>query len=205
MVNSEIRPVQPFTNLIFRAHYDGDLSKIYKRALNMCYEQEEYILEKGGGRTTYQTNLTVLDLPECAELKIWLIEQSKLVWNLWKLEDLPRYASRSWFNWHPHGAWTDEHDHGMTHLVMAMYIHQPIDGGMLQVKDPLQIVWSTYPKLYDQRYDWRTIDVQTGDVVFFPGFLRHKTEINQSKEHRVVLSVNITADVFEREIRNEMV
>jgi uncharacterized protein (TIGR02466 family) len=158
----------------------------------------EYVLERGGGRSTYDRVSQVLDLPECFELQQWLIEQSKVVWNLWGLQDLPRYAGRSWFNWHPKGAWTDEHDHGPTHMVMAMYINQPANGGNIQFKDPSQYCWSAYPKAEEYGYDWRTIAVETGDVLFFPGFMRHRTEVNESDDDRIVLSANITIDFFGR-------
>lgn len=196
---SNLKPINPFTNLLFRAHYDGDLSIVKQKAMELCMSvPDEYILEKGGGRSTYDAHSTVLDLPECADLQQWLVEQSKLVWHLWKIQDLPRYAGRSWFNWHPKGAWTDEHDHGATHLVMAMYIHQPANGGNIQFRDPLQYAWASYPKLWDHRYDWRTVKVETGDVLFFPGFLRHKTEVNESDDGRIVLSANVTIDFFGR-------
>ena len=41
---------------------------------------------------------------------------------------------------------------------------------------------------------WRRIDVSQGDVIFFPGWLRHKTEPNYTNERRLILSMNITPD-----------
>jgi len=35
-------------------------------------------------------------------------------------------------------------------------------------------------------------------VLLFPGWLRHKTEINQSDENRYIMSINIMYDFDER-------
>ena len=40
-------------------------------------------------------------------------------------------------------------------------------------------------------YDWVTIPVKTNDVIFFPGWLLHRTEPNQVDEKRYVMSINI--------------
>ena len=40
--------------------------------------------------------------------------------------------------------------------------------------------------------EWSPIEVTTGDVIFFPGWLNHKTEKNMSKENRFVMSWNLS-------------
>ena len=39
--------------------------------------------------------------------------------------------------------------------------------------------------------DWEYIDVQTNDVLFFPGWLTHKTEVNKTNQNRYVMSLNV--------------
>ena len=46
--------------------------------------------------------------------------------------------------------------------------------------------------------EWEAIDVKTNDVIFFPGWLRHKTEKNTSDESRYVMSANIKPEISMR-------
>ena len=50
--------------------------------------------------------------------------------------------------------------------------------------------------------DWIPIDTEEGDFLVFPGWLKHKTETNNSSEMRYIMSVNISAYRFYGE--NEM-
>ena len=44
---------------------------------------------------------------------------------------------------------------------------------------------------YAEGMDWEYIDVQTNDVLFFPGWLTHKTEVNKTNKNRYVMSLNV--------------
>ena len=44
---------------------------------------------------------------------------------------------------------------------------------------------------YYEEYDWETIKVETNDVIFFPGWLVHRTQPNLVDEGRYVMSLNI--------------
>ena len=62
------------------------------------------------------------------------------------------------------------------------------------VKNPYSIYKLGEPldyNYYDQGMDWEYIDVQTNDVLFFPGWLTHKTEVNKTNENRYVMSLNV--------------
>jgi ectoine hydroxylase-related dioxygenase (phytanoyl-CoA dioxygenase family) len=62
------------------------------------------------------------------------------------------------------------------------------------IKNPLQIYKLGEPLdyyYYDNQKEWMPIEVKTNDVLFFPGWLTHKTEKNLSDEHRYVMSLNI--------------
>ena len=46
--------------------------------------------------------------------------------------------------------------------------------------------------------EWEPIEVKTNDVIFFPGWLRHKTEKNNSDENRYVMSANMRPEILMR-------
>jgi uncharacterized protein (TIGR02466 family) len=198
-MDSNVQPVTLWPNPIYKAHYPHDLTSIADWALDICKDQDDYLLEKGGGKSSYGVVSDAILRSECTELKNWVIEHSKLVWNTWELTDHPRFVHHSWVNWHPPGAWTDEHDHSGVHMVITIYLKQPENGGHIQFKDPMQYTWAAWPKLRASAFDWRTLHVSTGDVLFFPGFLRHKTQVNKSEEDRLVMTTNIVVDYFHKE------
>ena len=107
---------------------------------------------------------------------------------------------KSWINVHPQGAYTDEHMHHGVLMAVAAYLHVPKNGGNLLVKNPLTPYKFSEPTHRDYFSDhisesgleWTPIKVETGDVLFFPGWLQHKTEKNMSKEFRFVMSWNIS-------------
>jgi hypothetical protein len=38
---------------------------------------------------------------------------------------------------------------------------------------------------------WHTADIEENSVVIFPGWIKHRTEINHSLENRYVLTINL--------------
>jgi uncharacterized protein (TIGR02466 family) len=195
MINVE--PINLWPSLIYKSHYPGNLEKISDKLMEYFDGENSHNLEKGGGRSTYSTVNNLITDPVCAELKEWLQQQSQAVWKLSNFVDRPRRVHRSWINLHPPGAWTDEHDHAMCHQNIVVYLKQPELGGNIMFKDPLQYTFSGFPK--HNKNDWTILEVKQNDVIFFPGFLYHKTEINSSQENRLVMTLTISVDIFANE------
>ncbi len=189
-----IEPINLWPSLIYKSKYPGDLTSIVNKFLEYFDEEASHNLEKCGGKSTFNTANSLINDPVCAELKEWLIEQSKAVWTLSDFVNRPRFVHRSWVNLHPPGAYTDEHDHPMCHQNIVVYLKQPKLGGNIMFKDPLQYTFAGFPK--DHKNDWTILEVEQNDVVFFPGFLHHKTEANASQENRLVMTLTIAVDVF---------
>jgi hypothetical protein len=188
-------PVNLWPNLIYKSKFPSDLTKVAEHCLKLITKDSIHGLEKGGGSSTFNTATNLILTDECKELRDWLITESSDVWKKWEFaEDLPRKVHRSWVNLHPPGAWTAEHDHGQVHQTIVIYLKQPVLGGNLMFKDPMQYVFCNFPKI--NRNGWKTVEVEQNDVLFFPGFLHHMTEKNQSQEDRLVMTVTISVDIF---------
>ena len=189
-------PVSIFPNLVYKSKFTGELAAITNIALAECKTNGvDYILEHGGKSTYNKVNDAILR-PECVELHKFIIDQHHTVWKDWHLVNRPRRVHSSWYNWHPPGARTEEHDHSGIHMVVVVYLKNPINGGNIQFKDPMQQIWASYPRIDELSYDWKTVEVTTGDVLFFPGFMRHRSEENKSQEDRLVLTTNVCIDLF---------
>ena len=130
----------------------------------------------------------------------WLPERVNYILKAWKLADVPLHISESWINVHGKGGWTNEHDHQLSTIAMGCYLNVPENSGRLLVKTPMQSYKYSEP-LHPEYWDgmeWEPIEVKTNDVIFFPGWLRHKTEKNNSDEIRYVMSANMRPEILMR-------
>tara|TARA_B100000945_G_C20381117_1_gene597312 strand:+ start:164 stop:1072 length:909 start_codon:yes stop_codon:yes gene_type:complete len=139
----------------------------------------------------------------------WLPKQIDEIWKIWRLEPANKYVSESWINVHPPGAYTEEHDHQNVTIAMACYFQVPPDGGRLMMRNPMQTYkysepihhtyWDINPNTGDDM-SWCYLPVQTNDVVFFPGWVRHKTEPNKNKNNieRFMMSCNVRYEFKKR-------
>jgi ectoine hydroxylase-related dioxygenase (phytanoyl-CoA dioxygenase family) len=67
----------------------------------------------------------------------------------------------------------------------------PKDGGYIEFYDPLEYHKAHLPRVIDdQQSNWKAVPTVTGDVVLFPGWLKHRTQKNKSNENRWVLTTN---------------
>ena len=104
-----------------------------------------------------------------------------------------RPISQSWINVHPKGGWTGEHHHQNAIFATTAYLNKPRNSGHFMVRNPLENLKKAEPvdvSYWNDKKYWGTIEVETNDVLIFPGWLTHKTEVNESDEERYILSTN---------------
>ena len=101
-------------------------------------------------------------------------------------------VSESWINVHRKGGWTQAHHHQNACIAIAAYLEVPENSGNLLIENPLRPYKCSEP-LSQNSEDliWGPIEVETNDVLFFPGWLTHKTESNPTDNPRYVLSTNL--------------
>lgn len=103
----------------------------------------------------------------------------------------------SWINLHKPGGFTEVHQHGPAILSVATYLYMPENGGYIEFKDPLEYHKVFFPTSSDiEISSWKAAPTKTGDVVMFPGWLKHRTQPNKSKEKRWVLTTNYICTNF---------
>ncbi len=130
----------------------------------------------------------------------WLPDRVNRIMERWRLANAPLHISESWINVHNKGGWTEEHDHQLSVIALGCYLNVPENSGRLLIKTPMQAYKYSEPLHPDywNGMEWEAIDVKTNDVIFFPGWLRHKTEKNNSDESRYVMSANIRPEIVMR-------
>jgi len=129
------------------------------------------------------------------EFDEFLNDSLKTIWDeRFYDQGLARYIERSWINVHYKDGYTEEHLHHGVDVACVCYLKVPDNSGGLQIKNPLSAYDTSEPKVdtyYYEGKDWVTIDVKTNDVIFFPGWLLHRTEPNKVDEGRYVMSLNV--------------
>lgn len=117
----------------------------------------------------------------------------------WKISELTTrvepYILQMWANEIPPGGFTPAHNHNPTPIGGAFYIDASPEKGNLYLEDPLEMVLGKQPRDFQHKpYLYtETITVKPGKLVMFPGWLRHHTRSNMSKENRYVVGYNIGA------------
>tara|TARA_B100000676_G_scaffold312713_1_gene388411 strand:+ start:2958 stop:3575 length:618 start_codon:yes stop_codon:yes gene_type:complete len=199
-----MKSYNPFP-IIHRCKYDFNFEKSPLKARTMGHlgaaksliEEKQYdTMEKGGGTTSVVISKEVPPhvWEEFKDFLPWFYERVNRVWDIWHLSPMNKHLSDSWINVHPKGAWTAEHHHQNVTVACAAYLHVPEGSGRFMVKNPFCQYKLGEPldyNYYDQGMDWEYIDVHTNDVLFFPGWLTHKTEVNKTNKDRYVMSLNV--------------
>lgn len=99
-------------------------------------------------------------------------------------------VTQSWLNKHGRGGKTLEHNHNFVTFGVAAYISLPPGSGYIEFKDPLEYHKSSFP-IYPEESLYKELPAETGDVIIFPGWMRHRVQENQTDNERIVLTMNI--------------
>lgn len=197
MSTPKLIDVTPFEPLIIKAHYDGfDFSKLEPLCDNLIKTSSGKVHLETGDASSSASNMNIQPhgMREFQNYYKWLDSIAQhIILNEWDLYNKHEYfISNSWVNFHGNGGVTEKHHHGATVLTTAAYLNMPDNGGFIQFRDPLEYHKGFYMKNYDdEMFGWKTIPAVTGDVLFFPGYLRHRTQPNKNtNEKRWVLTTN---------------
>ncbi len=150
-------------------------------------------LEKNGGISTYTTNCN-LHLEEYANtISNIVLHHTNLYWKILDIDSrLEPRIDQCWSNIHYKDSLTLEHSHSLYPVVGTVYIKAEKNAGNLVLINPMEYGLTHMP--YGVPIENKTetsIKVSTGDLVLFPGWVRHKTEENCSNSSRIVMSFNI--------------
>lgn len=193
-----IEAINPFPPLVYKAHFEG-FNQTHidaaKSILDQAPMQGTLSLEEGDARSSvYNQQLPPHGHPAFREFYQWQhqIAQYVLFEKFKLMPSTPFWISNSWVNRHGKGGTTLAHSHGMCALSIAAYLQMPDNGGYIEFKDPHFDIRSvhTYNNEEKSLFEWRDVPAVTGDVLFFPGWIQHQTQPNQSEQDRWVLTTN---------------
>lgn len=189
--------VTPFEPLVIKAHYDNwDLDTIIPVCESLVNDSPiKTHLELNDALSSVSNKKMPHLMNEFKPFYQWLIPIVKhIMYNEWELKTKVDIGiSNSWVNVHGRGGITDEHEHGATSLVVAAYITLPDNSGYIKFKDPMEYVKGIRPENDGELRFYKKVKAVQGDVLCFPGWLRHKTEPSNTDEKRWVLTTNFVS------------
>ena len=181
-----------FLPYIYKFTYEFDLDTLRPR-IDAAIENVELnsSLEKGGAVSTVSTS--EIHQPhtwlELHDFQTWLGEKLTHIKDEHNFYERQSTVMGSWFNRHFKGGYTLEHSHNFTTWVASCYVLCPPNTGNIEFKDPLEYHKTTFPIVNEMNYT--SVQVQTNDVLIFPGWLKHKVQPNETDQERIVMTFNI--------------
>ena len=149
-------------------------------------------LEKNGGISTYSTHskLHIEDFTQT--LNSIILAHVKRYWKVLNIDSrLEPVIDECWSNIHYRGSSTEYHSHSLMPVVATFYVKATPNCGELVLINPMEYGLTHIP--YDVPIEQKTetkLEVLSGDLVLFPGWIRHRTEPNFSDNDRIVMSYN---------------
>lgn len=107
------------------------------------------------------------------------------------------FINEMWFNETvPGGLGVLSHNHSPYPLVGVIYLRAEHNMGNIIFENPNNLLIGTQPHNWNGTNDvnggiQESLEIQTGDVIIFPGWLRHRGEVNHATDSRYVISFNI--------------
>ena len=104
------------------------------------------------------------------------------------------FQLQSWININGNGAWNDIHCHQDDGVLLSgcLYLKCPENSGGIRFYDPRAVAGGNYAKYYNEREgNYIRFSPSDGLILFFPPYLHHLVEPNQSNENRVSIAFNI--------------
>lgn len=187
-------PINLFSPLVWKFRYDFKWEEVEDRIKHLFSLVElNSDLEKGDAIST-------VSLPAHLQPHTWLEFkdfQQRLglaiddIKKEYQFVEKKSKVENSWINRHGMGGTTIEHTHNKVTFAVAAYLKCPPCSGNIVFRDPLEYHKHNFP-IYPEESCLKEVQVETNDVLIFPGWLKHHVKPNQSTEDRFVFTLNIS-------------
>jgi len=126
----------------------------------------------------------VVEFVEAAAREYWLECQYH--------PELTPFVFQMWANTTPQGGYVEPHLHGNMPFTAVLYVDASPEQGNIIIENPLDMVLMSQPISPSVKYPMgEELEVRTGDLIIFPGYLKHRVLPNTTDRDRLVLGFNI--------------
>jgi uncharacterized protein (TIGR02466 family) len=191
----ELFPTTVFKN--FYPHTDKIKKDLFSK-LEIIFREAETnnnAFMRDGTLCSYNSNSYLhKDFPEETKDVIYFVEDTaRQYWKKCKYHnELNPYVFQMWANSTPRGGWIHSHLHGNMPFTAVLYIDASPDQGNLILENPMDTILMNQPISPDVEYPMcKEIEVSSGDLIMFPGYLKHRVKPNNTDRQRLILGFNI--------------
>jgi uncharacterized protein (TIGR02466 family) len=129
--------------------------------------------------------------PEFKEISNFVTKHAKIYWDhLGYWPDVEPKPYQSWVNVFERGGQVDSHSHNEVPLAAVVYLSASPEQGNIVFETPMYDILGFLPinnKIKRLRHE---MTINTGDVIIFPGYLRHFSFPNTTDTPRISYAIN---------------
>jgi uncharacterized protein (TIGR02466 family) len=190
-------PIIP--NLVFKTHVPLDWPAINNKCFDLIGTslKTEYAKSPTNGGTSFTQREQPHEWDEFSLLRSTIQDSIEQLRKEWKLVPIKFWLEKSWISWHDNGAKLEEHDHGHTMFIATYYLKKPVNSGNIEYRNPLEYHWAGYPILPPEQTLWAEVPAEAGDLLLFPGWLKHRVQPNHTNQRRIALTININSHRYQ--------
>jgi uncharacterized protein (TIGR02466 family) len=185
---------------IYKSVYPNarDLKHTLFAKLNSVFietQDHNNVFMKAGTLCSYNTNsnLHVDFADETRDVVAFVEAAAKEYWRECRYHsDLTPFVFQTWANTTPKDGYVEPHLHGNMAFTAVLYVDASPAQGNIILENPMDMVLMTQPISPDVKYPMgQEIEVNTGDLLMFPGYLKHRVLPNTTDQDRLILGFNI--------------
>ena len=148
-----------------------------------------------GTNTTFGNRQTIHNKFQLRELVSFVESESEKYWNeLGLYNNVRPIIHQSWINVSKKDDSVLSHMHGNFPMAAVVYLAKEKGSGDIILEHPLDVILGCQPLNDFNKTTKYKIETETGDVLLFPGYIRHYTLPNTSDSERIVFVCNLGID-----------
>ena len=187
---------------IYKTNYGQNLKSLKQKILPVLSTLHEKVANqnqasmRNGGICSYNAVRNLHRLPEFAELVQFINHHVVVYWGeLGYMAKRKPQVLEMWANIYPHSSYIESHDHSPMPVVCSFYLQKTAGAGNLCFENPMEVLLKHQPieNIYqadrsghDTLLDHQ-VCVNEGDLILFPGYLKHYTQPNKDTTDRIII------------------
>lgn len=194
--------VKLFPIPVYKASYGGNTETI----LQSIEDKVSYWLDqtaknnqgsmRHNGLCSYNVKRNMQHWPELSPIVDFIELHADLYWKELGYNSLMKPGVyEMWANRYPPGSFIDYHNHSPIHMTATFVLQSDEQSGNITFENPLQTLLKHQPfevtaENYYNLFE-TAVESKAGDLVIFPGYLNHKTTVNNSARDRIIIGANV--------------
>lgn len=185
-----------FSIPVYTVKFEGDLKTIQStcipkiKSLMEQYDCSNFPNMEDGALCSYAKTFNIESWKELKPIIELIQSHVEIYKNYLNINSNIKVVPNSaWVSLYPPNAYLNLHAHEKVGIAIVFYLKKPKDSGNLILKNNFNI-W----KFYEHQHNIdivndtpKIFDVEEGDIVMFPAFLMHGTQVNNSNEDRIII------------------